>query len=125
MNRILPVLFLALVLHGQVNAHHGPGLRGFNSSQTIAINGVIKDCLECGSRFKGHALVLIQVGAVLWEATLPETPTLRKLKVSLGKLKKKSIVNVAGFANQSKDHRIYANEVIVDGIRLYSNVSPR
>jgi hypothetical protein len=121
MNRILPALSLALLLHHQGLAHHGPGLRGFNSSQTIAINGVIKDCLYCNNGSKGHGVLLITVGTVPWEATLPDTPVLRKLKVSLAKLKKGAVVRITGFANPSKDHRIYANEIIVDGVRLYSH----
>ena len=117
---LLTLLFLAPFLHGQPHMHHGPGLRGFNSSQTITLTGVITKCIDCGNGSKGHGVVLIQVGAVPWEVTLPDTPALRKMKVSLGKLKKGAAVKITGFANISNDNRIHANEIIVNGVQLYS-----
>jgi hypothetical protein len=116
--RLLFVMSVASLLH----AHHGPGIRGFNPNDPLVISGVITRCVDCSNGSRGHGVVLIQVDSVMWEATLPDTPRLRKAKVSLSKLKKGTAVKVAGFANVSKTHKIYANEIIVKGVRLFGDL---
>src|SRR5262245_57422604 len=105
-------------------AHHGPGMRGYDPDKTILINGVITKCFECSNGSRGHGVVLILVDSVVWEATLPDTPSLRKAKISLTRLKKGTAVTVTGFPNKSASayfqHKIYAREIVSKGVTILS-----
>ena len=67
---VLSLLFFLQILH----AHHGPGIRGYNPSQSVDISGVILKCFDCSNGSRGHGVLQIRVDAVVWEATLPDTP---------------------------------------------------
>jgi hypothetical protein len=69
-------------------------------------------------------LLQVRVDSVSWEVTLPDTPGLRKAKVSLAKLKKGSAIEVSGFAHTSKPHDMYANQITINGAKLFSPGSP-
>ena len=119
MRKIVYVLF-ALILTQSLQAHHGPGIRGYDPNKPVAIKGVILKCFECSNGSRGHGWLQVQVDSVIWGVTLPDTPGLRKAKVSLSKLKKGTAIEVSGFANVSKPHDMYANEVVVNGLTLFS-----
>jgi hypothetical protein len=117
-------VMVAVLMPAFLAAHHGPGMRGYDPGRTIVINGVITKCFECSNRSRGHGVVSILVDSVVWEATLPDTPSLRKAKISLTKLKKGSPVTVTGFPNKSASphfaHKIYAREIISKGVTILS-----
>jgi hypothetical protein len=108
-----------LILTQTLQAHHGPGIRGYNPNQAVAIKGVILKCFECSNGSRGHGWLQVQVDSVIWGVTLPDTPGLRKAKISLSKLKKGLAIEVSGFANVSKPHNMYANEITVNGVKLF------
>jgi hypothetical protein len=100
-------------------AHHGPGMRGFNSSQPLTIKGVLTKCFGCSNGARGDAYILVRVNSEIWEATLPDTPVLNTRKVDLGKLKTGITIIVTGFASiDPKSKRIYANEIMSNGVEL-------
>ena len=115
---------IAGLLPGLLLAHHGPGMRGYDPDTTVVITGVITKCFECGNGSRGHGVVSVMVGSVVWEVTLPDTPSLRKAKISLSKLKKGTDVTVTGFPNKSASpyflHKIYAREIVSKGVTLLS-----
>ena len=115
MKTLCSVISAVLLLSQFLDAHHGPGMRGYKPSQTVVISGLIMKCFECSNRSKGHGWLQIRVDSVIWEATLPDTPGLRRAKVSLAKLKPGTSVKLTGFAHQSKAHNMYTNEIIVNG----------
>lgn len=123
MNTIAALVIYAL-LSAFPEAHHGPGMRGYNPDKTIVIHGVITKCSECSNGSKGHGVVSILVDSVVWEATLPDTPSLRKARISLTKLKKGTVVTVTGFPNTSPSalfaHKIYAREIVSNGVTILS-----
>lgn len=109
---------IALLLPALLPAHHGPGMRGYDGGKTVVINGEITKCFECGSGSRGHGVVSILVGFTAWEVTLPDTPSLRKAKISLSRLKKGTAVTVTGFANRSFQYKIYAYEIVSQGVTI-------
>jgi hypothetical protein len=123
MKRIAAFVICAL-LPAFLEAHHGPGMRGYNPDKTIVIHGVITQCFECSNGSKGHGVVSILVDSIVWEATLPDTPSLRKAKISLSKLKKGTAVTVLGYPNTSASaffaHKIYAREIVSNGVTILS-----
>ena len=123
MRKIASALYL-LFFAQLLQAHHGPGMRGYNPSQTVVISGVILKCFDCSNGAKGHGVVQIRADSIVWEATLPETPGLRKAKVDLNKLKKGTPIRITGFAHLSKAHDLYATEIIVNGVKIMSPSNP-
>jgi hypothetical protein len=123
MNKIAAVL-IAMLLPAFLLAHHGPGMRGYDPDKTVVLNGVITKCFECSNGSRGHGVVSLLVDSVVWEVTLPDTPSLRKAKVSLSKLKKGTAVTVTGFPNKSASpyflYKVYAREIVSKGVTLLS-----
>ncbi len=114
-------------------SHHGPWTRGYDTTRTVVIEGVIVKCVECGNRGRGHGVLQVQVDSVPWSVTLPDTPALRKETVDLGKLKKGTAVRVTGFPNVSQNgtavpvtglpavspaHSMWATEIVSKGNRI-------
>jgi len=123
MRKIASILYLLFFAHS-LQAHHGPGMRGYNPNQTVAVSGVILKCFDCSNGARGHGVVQIRVDSIVWEATLPETPGLRKARVDLNKLKKGTPIKISGFAHQSKAHDLYAMEIIANGVKIMSPSNP-
>jgi hypothetical protein len=123
MNKIGAVMAAGL-LPAILLGHHGPGMRGYDPDKTVVITGVITKCFECSNGSRGHGIVSLVVDSVVWEITLPDTPSLRKAKISLSKLKKGTTVTVTGFANKSATpyflHKIYAREIVSKGVTFLS-----
>lgn len=113
-------LFCASVLV----AHHGPGWRGFNPNQAVAIMGVITKCFDCNNGGRGHGYLTVKVGDTSWEVTLPDTPRLRKAKVSLSKLKAGTPIQVSGYPKTSPSQKVYATEIVLNGVKLFSPSAP-
>ena len=124
---------LSLLLFSEFSlAHHGPGMRGYNPNQGVVISGVIVRCWEdvrkaqstnaskCSNGYKGHGVLQVRVDSVMWDVTLPDTPSLRKGNVSMGKLKPGTAVTVWGVKHLSRANDMYANEIIVNGVSLFS-----
>ena len=105
-------------------AHHGPGWRGFNPDQTVAITGVITKCFDCKNGAKGHGYLTVQVEGTSWEVTLPDTPRLRQAKVSLSKMKKGTPIHVSGYPTTSPSQKVYATEIVLNGVKLFSPSAP-
>jgi hypothetical protein len=114
-------------------SHHGPWTRGYDTTRTVVIEGVIVKCVECGNRGRGHGILQVQVESVPWSVTLPDTPALRQGRVDLGKLKKGTAVRVTGFPNVSQHgtavpvtgfphvsgaHTMWATEIVSKGNRI-------
>jgi hypothetical protein len=116
--RILIAAVSILCFAQPLLSHHGPWTRGYDTTRTVVIEGVIVKCVECGNRGRGHGILQVQVDSVLWSVTLPDTPALRKEKVDLGKLKKGTAVRVNGFPVNSRAHNMWATEIVSKGTRI-------
>ena len=117
------VCLLSSLLWAQLlDAHHGPGIRGYDPEKPVTISGVITKCIECGGG--GHGILEIRVGSVMWAVTLPANSLLKKAKVPMNRLKPKHTVTVAGFANKSKANDMFADEIIADGVKVLGRLIP-
>jgi hypothetical protein len=116
--RVLIAAMAMISLTHPLLSHHGPWTRGYDTARTVAIEGVITKCLECGNRGRGHGLLQVQVDSVPWSVTLPDTPALRKDRVDLGTLKKGTAVRVTGFPDVSRAHNMWATEIVSKGTRI-------
>jgi hypothetical protein len=116
--RLLIAALWILGLTQPLMSHHGPWTRGYDTDQVVVIEGVIAKCVDCGRRERGHGILQVHVSSTPWSVTLPDTPVLRKEGVDLGKLKKGTAVRVTGFARRSRDHDMFATEILSKGVRL-------
>jgi hypothetical protein len=114
MRKLCGAISAVLLLSQFAEAHHGPGLRGYDNARSVVIAGVIVECVQCTSG-DDHGVLYVLVDFVVWDVTLPSSAQFKKAKASVKKLKKDAAVKVTGFPNKSKATAMYADEIIVNG----------
>jgi hypothetical protein len=121
MRKLSSALLMVLFFSQFLNAHHGPGVRGYDLEKRVVISGLIEKCIKCSGG--DHGFLQVSVGSVTWAVTLPSNKVLKKAKLSLDRLKPKRTVDVTGFAHKSKANDIYPDQIVVNGVTILTNGS--